>query len=211
MRTPVVVHESAWLLALLSGLACGAYARALAPQWGAAAWAVGAGGAAAFLGSLWLHELAHAAVARRRGFRVAAEHLVAFGGMTTVDHTADRRTEVWAGVAGAAVTAGLAALCLTLAGPPTPASPLQIILAWTGLFNVAVTAFNLLPVFPFDGGRVTGRAGTTLGCALGFAALAAGATFLFSGAGWWALALTALGALLFQDAVEGRDYLRTSA
>lgn len=217
MRTRVVVHESSWVLALLVALTCAAYANAVAPAWG---WplsgALGALTGALFLGSLWLHEAAHAFVARRRGLRVGEEHLVAFGGLVTVDHAADRRTELWTGLAGAATGAAMAALCLAAAqwlGPPLPPRPAQLVLAWLGIMNAGVTLLNLLPIFPLDGGRLlraAGRPATGLGRVLAFALLAWGLGSAVNGGGLPAMWVAFLGWLLLEVSADGRRYLRTS-
>jgi Zn-dependent protease len=101
-------------------------------------------------GSVLLHELGHSLVARRLGVRIASIDLHFFGGAARmVDMPRTARDEIAIAVAGPAVSFGLAALGLTMGA--LTGSPLLAELGWV---NLLVGGFNLLPVFPSDGGRV---------------------------------------------------------
>ena len=119
-------------------------------------WVAAVIGAATFYGCLLAHEMAHALVARRNGVAVAGITLWLFGGVSRPDgepKSAGSEALI-AGVgpvtsfviAGAAYAAGFAS---------QNASPLAAdVLMWLALVNVALGAFNLVPAFPLDGGRL---------------------------------------------------------
>jgi Zn-dependent protease len=162
-----------------------------------------------FFASLIVHELGHALIARRQGIQVRRIELFLFGGVTQMSRdTATPGEELKVGLAGPAATLCFMLLCLAvdlaIVGPHrlwhavvldarVPITPVLLALSWLLLMNVAILAFNLLPAFPLDGGRVaravvwraTGdkRRGTRAAARLGqLLALALG------GAGAWLLA-----------------------
>lgn len=123
---------------------------------------------AIIFGSVVLHEMGHAVVARRSGVPVKGIMLLPIGGMTLMDpqdHLESIKNpvrETWIAVAGPIVNIVLAAISgavvLTLSHPidlwsrPWIATTaLARSFFWT---NVFLFAFNLLPAFPMDGGRV---------------------------------------------------------
>jgi Zn-dependent protease len=124
---------------------------------------------ALLIGSILLHELAHALVGRRLGLPVERITLFIFGGMAELGREPDRpRVELLTALAGPAVSLllGVASFAagLWLAGP-LPGAPAEIgdfrhfgavatVLLWLGPTNVLLGLFNLVPGFPLDGGRV---------------------------------------------------------
>jgi CBS domain-containing protein len=74
--------------------------------------------------------------------------------------TADAATEFWMGLAGpfASVVIGVAALALASAlgwnFNATPDTPGMVMLVWFGFINITLAAFNMIPGFPLDGGRI---------------------------------------------------------
>lgn len=125
------------------------------PGWTTPAyWLVSAATALLFFASVLAHELSHALVARRFGLKVDGITLFIFGGATTID--SDSRTpreEALIAVAGPAmsIVIGLALIGLSLVvGQPQ----LAALLGWLGFINLLLGAFNLIPGFPMDGGRV---------------------------------------------------------
>jgi stage IV sporulation protein FB len=107
-----------------------------------------------------VHELAHALVARSKGIAVHEIDLLPIGGVSRLERIPDDwRDERAIAAAGpvASLVVALVALALAVAAgrPLLPVSlwdgPLLARLAWT---NLVLGAFNLLPVFPLDGGRV---------------------------------------------------------
>lgn len=112
----------------------------------------------AFYASLLVHELAHAFVARRRGMQVKGIVLWLLGGMAQIDGDApDARSELRMAGAGpltsgaVALAAGGLAWLLSWLGMSALA---VAALSWLAGINLLLAAFNLLPAFPLDGGRV---------------------------------------------------------
>lgn len=124
----------------------------------AVTWSVAVVAAVAFLACLLLHELAHAVVARSHGMRVDGITLWMFGGVSRLgSDPPDARTERRMALAGplASVALGVGfvavAVLLDVAGAPDVAVAAT---SWLGVVNVTLAAFNMLPAFPLDGGRV---------------------------------------------------------
>jgi Zn-dependent protease len=123
-----------------------------------------------FFGSILLHELGHAVVAIRHGIGVAGITLWMFGGVARLEKDSDTPgTEFKVAIAGPLVTAALVIFCaagvLLLAGPDdfwdaaltrgdADISGVAAMIGWLGLINLLVLAFNLVPAFPLDGGRI---------------------------------------------------------
>ncbi|MEZ4295966.1 MAG: M50 family metallopeptidase [Polyangiaceae bacterium] len=108
-----------------------------------------------FLGIVIVHELGHAALVWRLGYRVVAVRLHAFGGdcQWSGDPTRIEDAVVaWGGVLAQAVVWIVATVVLSVVG--FPASPLLAALAVTATStNVHMILFNLLPIPPLDGHR----------------------------------------------------------
>jgi Zn-dependent protease/CBS domain-containing protein len=118
--------------------------------------------AALFFGSVLAHELAHSIVAR--GFRMSVSSITLFllGGVANLTREPpSARAEFFMAAAGPAtsVAIGLAgkAVALAIGSAPADGSLLQAVRAvadYLGTINLYVAAFNLIPGFPLDGGRV---------------------------------------------------------
>ena len=109
--------------------------------------------AAALLGSILLHELGHALVARRHGVEVERISLWAFGGLAQLEGEAGTpRAEAEIAGVGPAVSlilgAALSGAAFLLTGLPAA------IVGWAGLINIVLAVFNLIPGAPLDGGRL---------------------------------------------------------
>jgi len=101
-------------------------------------------------GSVLLHELGHALMARHLGVRVSSIDLHFFGGAAQMTELPRRPgDEIAIAAAGPAVSFALAGLGYGL-GMLT-GIPLLVTL---GITNLVIGAFNLLPAFPSDGGRI---------------------------------------------------------
>ena len=115
----------------------------------------------ALFGCVVLHELGHSLTARKFGIGTRHITLLMIGGVAALERTPKRWThELWIALAGPAVNVVICLLLLptTLAfwevrgGPGTTAADAFIARLW--LANAVMAGFNLLPIFPMDGGRV---------------------------------------------------------
>jgi Zn-dependent protease/predicted transcriptional regulator len=119
-------------------------------------WLVGVVSALALFGSVLIHELSHSFVALARGQGVHSITLFIFGGVSNIKGEADEpKDEFLVAVVGPLASFGLAGLfwlvdqALAL-GNSVPGA----ILSYLSFVNLILGAFNLLPGFPLDGGRV---------------------------------------------------------
>ena len=119
---------------------------------------MGVGGTIIFFGSLLLHELSHAWVARSRGIEVHSITLFLLGGIARTRSEAtspgdEFRIAIVGPLASFAIAAVLGALGVW--GARTGWHPgAVVVLQYLALLNLILGAFNLLPGFPLDGGRV---------------------------------------------------------
>jgi Zn-dependent protease len=123
-----------------------------------------------FFASLLAHELGHALVARRLGIEVVGIDLWFFGGIAKMSRDPDTPgAEFKIAIAGPAVSLAVVAACAGLgtlvAGwsqfvdaavlrQGLDITPGLLLLGWLGSINAFVFAFNLLPAYPLDGGRI---------------------------------------------------------
>lgn len=124
----------------------------------------------ALFASIIVHELGHAVAARSRGVGVDRIDLYLFGGLTMMDREPESPGEDFTiAIAGPLATALVIVLCaaagLALVGshrlldaielqPDIEITPALLALSWLIPVNVLLLAFNLLPAFPLDGGRI---------------------------------------------------------
>ena len=175
--------------------------------------------------SLIVHELGHAIVARRQGIEVRRIDLYLFGGLTQMSRDAatpgeDFKIAIAGPVATFLVILLFLAIDVAIVGfhrlthaiileSDIHITPVLLSLSWLVPMNILLLAFNLVPAFPLDGGRVarsavwrvTGdkRRATQTAARMGqaFALLLAGfglylLTSLRSFGGLWLLALAYL-------------------
>ncbi len=109
-----------------------------------------------------LHEFGHALAARRFGIRTLDITLLPIGGLARIEKMPENPLqELWVAAAGPLVNvviAGLLFLILFLTGTWQPVENLTVgggpLLERLAAVNVFLVAFNLLPAFPMDGGRI---------------------------------------------------------
>jgi len=108
--------------------------------------------AAGFVALMLAHEMGHFMAARQCGLNVGAPTFIPFLGawIELKDQPLDVRTEAYVAMAGPLVGT-VAAVAVYLWGRWTD-STLLLAIAYAGLF---LNLFNLLPVSPLDGGRIT--------------------------------------------------------
>ncbi|HEX76181.1 MAG TPA: CBS domain-containing protein [Dehalococcoidia bacterium] len=195
-----------------------------------------------FFTSIITHELAHSFIAVRNSIPVKSITLFVFGGVSQITKEATRpNTELLMAIVGplsSLVIAGIfyvVYLLLTEAGELLAAGMAQ----WLAFINVLLAAFNLIPGFPLDGGRVfrsivwlsTGnyrratRISTIVGRVIGYLFIAGGIVVMFVTHEWisglwlafigWFLenaATTSYRQALLRDALYGftaRDVMNT--
>jgi Zn-dependent protease len=183
-------------------------------------------------GSLIVHELGHALVARRQGIEVKQIDLFLFGGLTTMSRDAaspgeDFKIAIAGPIATLLVILVFLGIDVAIVGThrlhhaialdsDVHITPVVLSLAWLLPMNVLLLFFNLVPAFPLDGGRVarsvvwrlTGdkRRGTVAAARLG-----QGFGLVLAGLGlWWLLASASFGGLwlimlgwLFRQSARG--------
>lgn len=174
-----------------------------------------------FFACLFAHELSHALVARARGLPIHKITLFLLGGVAQMEkEAADPKTEFWMAIVGPITSAvlGLILLALAIAAgwAPTrsPLTPGTALLVWLGYINLALAAFNMIPGFPLDGGRVlraflwwsthdvqrATRAAVRVGQVIAVIFIAFGVFRFFAGAGLGGLWLAFIGWFLLQAA-----------
>ena len=139
-----------------------ALARALGMLPASEAYALGALCALALFAGVVAHELAHALVARRFGVRTSAITLFLFGGVATLEREpSSPKADALVALAGPAMSAALAVVALAAVAVLDrylPDSQLHDALGLLGTYvvlaNAVLAAFNVLPAYPMDGGRV---------------------------------------------------------
>ncbi len=116
-------------------------------------WSWGVVIAAVFIASLLAHELGHSVVAIQHGVPVLRITLWMLGGVAVLGASPSTpRAGLKIAAAGPAVSAVLG-VAATIAAIPFSGLP-QAALLWLGMMNLVLMAFNLLPAFPLDGGRM---------------------------------------------------------
>ena len=134
------------------------------------AYVLAVAGAVLFFGSILLHELGHAFVARRNGVGVSSITLWMFGGVARLEKDSDTPgTEFKIAIAGPLVTAGIVLACVLIGLVLAPADEVRdaalgsgngdasaatALVSWMAWINLLVLGFNLVPAFPLDGGRI---------------------------------------------------------
>jgi Zn-dependent protease/CBS domain-containing protein len=120
------------------------------------------------LAAVLLHEIGHAVVSARQGFPIKGMLLLPMGGLAMVDPSVqgesarDLRREIRIALAGplvSAILAGATWLAIVTSGiahnlwlpPMVTTANLATSFFW---INIFILAFNLLPAFPLDGGRI---------------------------------------------------------
>jgi Zn-dependent protease len=129
------------------------------PGWTRGAWwLLGAVTAVAIFICLVLHELGHALVAQAHGIPIRSITLFVFGGVAEMEkEPSSARSEFFVAGAGPVVSvalAGLFALIVLIGRALALPAAVLAVLGQLAVMNVVLVAFNLLPAFPLDGGRV---------------------------------------------------------
>jgi Zn-dependent protease/CBS domain-containing protein len=133
-------------------------------------WVTAAGASIVFFASVLAHEFAHSLYARSKGVPVRSITLMLFGGVSNIEKEPESpQNEFWMAILGPLTSLVIGVVLVVIvrvaAGPtqgsltnPIQAisnySPLETLGAWLGSINIILAAFNMVPGFPLDGGRV---------------------------------------------------------
>lgn len=225
------LHYSWLIIAVLIAFSAADYFHGIHPEWSTAVvWGISIIAGVLFFVFLFAHELSHALVAKARGLPIHKITLFALGGMAQIEKEPTRAsTEFWMGIVGplTSFVIGCALFGLAiLAGwswASKPATPGQAILVSLGYVNVLLGAFNMIPGFPLDGGRVlraiiwgitksadrSTRIAARIGQVVGIGFILYGILQFFGGAGFSGLWLAFIGWFLMNAA--GASYMQIMA
>jgi Zn-dependent protease/predicted transcriptional regulator len=109
-----------------------------------------------------VHELAHSLVARYKGIRINSITLMIFGGIASMEEgVPDPKAELPMALIGpitslvvGLVCCGIVYIIPTVISNPASGGIWVFVFGYLGVLNIILCAFNLLPAFPMDGGRV---------------------------------------------------------
>jgi Zn-dependent protease/predicted transcriptional regulator len=157
---PIRIHWTLWLVFLLIAWSLAEfYMPATYPQLSFTMdWIVGIVSAIVLFISVLVHELSHSYIAKKNGLPIARITLFFFGGVSEMtEEPQDPSLEVRMAAAGPltsfAIGGVLGALWYVGGIVGFPIAVIAV-LGYNGLINIALGAFNLIPAFPLDGGRV---------------------------------------------------------
>jgi Zn-dependent protease len=157
LRGIPVRFEVGWLIIVglvTWTLAAGYFPAALPDASSAAHLALALAAALLLFVSVFLHELSHAAVARRHGVGVSAITLHLFGGVAHLENDPPTPgAELRIAAVGPLASLTLGGICLG-ADRLMEAAWASALLRYLVVVNMLLGTFNLVPGFPLDGGRV---------------------------------------------------------
>jgi Zn-dependent protease/predicted transcriptional regulator len=225
------LHYSWLVIALLIVFSLVAQFHAENRDWSqAAVWATAILTGVIFFACLFAHELSHAVVAKFRGIPIHKITLFLLGGVAQIEKEAsDAKTEFWMAIVGPFTSAVLGLILLFLARAAgwtlrtQPATPGVALLVWLGYINLGLAAFNMIPGFPLDGGRVlhailwwimddaerSTRAAARVGQVVAVLFIGFGIFEFFEGAGLGGLWLAFIGWFLLQAASASYMQIRS--
>jgi len=227
------LHYSWFLIALLITMSLGSQFQASHAEWGSnVIWALSALTALLFFVTLLAHEMSHALVARARGLTTKAITLFALGGVAQIEkEPEDAKTEFLVGIVGPLSSAVIGVASLGIAWAvgwhfrATPGTPLEAMFVWLGYINLTLAAFNMIPGYPLDGGRIlrsilwlasrdavraTERA-AMVGKVIALLFIALGIFQFFKGAGFGGLWIAFIGWFLLQAATASASSVALTA
>jgi Zn-dependent protease/predicted transcriptional regulator len=227
------LHYSWFVIALLITMSLASQFRESHAEWGSnVIWALSLLTALFFFVTLLAHEMSHALVARARGLTTKAITLFALGGVAQIEkEPEDAKTEFLVGIVGPLSSALIGVVSLGIAWTAgwrvgaSPETPLRAMLVWLGYINLSLAAFNLIPGYPLDGGRIlrsilwlasrdalraTQRA-AAVGKIIALLFIALGIFRYFGGAGFGGLWIAFIGWFLLQAATASASSVALTA
>ncbi len=192
------------------------------PDWSVSTyWIMGVAAALLLFVSVLLHELAHSLVAKSRGLPVDSITLFLLGGVSNLGKEPEKpQVEFYMAIVGPGTSLVLAVIFWTLLQIIIDKTgPLAGLLYYLALINILLAAFNILPGFPLDGGRVLrsiiwGATGnlekatniaTTVGRVIGWLLIASGIFWIFRGDFFGGLWIVFIGWFLNSSAQASRQ------
>jgi Zn-dependent protease/CBS domain-containing protein len=169
---------------------------------------MGVAGAILLFGSIVVHELCHSLVARRYGIPMKGITLFVFGGIAEMDdEPPSANSEFMMAIAGPLASVAIGFIFYGIEAAGRGSAPIQLtgVVAYMARINWILAAFNMVPAFPLDGGRVlrsllwrhnhdvrrATRTASKIGSGFGIALMILGVVNLFFGhivsAIWWFL------------------------
>lgn len=156
------LHYSWIIIAVLIAFSAADYFHGIHPEWSSeVVWGISIVAGILFFVFLFAHELSHALVAKAHGLPIRKITLFALGGMAQIEKEPTKAsTEFWMGIVGpiTSFVIGVVLFAIAMAAgwkwASRPATPAIAILVALGYVNVLLGAFNMIPGFPLDGGRV---------------------------------------------------------
>ncbi len=119
--------------------------------------AMGGSAAALFFLCILLHELGHSVVSQRCGIPVPRITLLFIGGVAEISREPDdARSELKIAIGGPIVSIALGVFFFGLKWlfGALHAGPASAVCFWLALTNFVLVAFNMIPGYPLDGGRI---------------------------------------------------------
>jgi Zn-dependent protease/predicted transcriptional regulator len=227
------LHYSWFLIALLIVMSLGSQFQETHKDWGTnVIWALAGLTAILFFVTLVAHEMSHALVARSRGLTTTAITLFALGGVAQIEkEPEDAKTEFLVGIVGPFSSAVIGVVLLGLAWAlgwhmgASPATPLLAMVVWLGYINLTLAAFNMIPGYPLDGGRIlrsilwmtshdvvrATQMAANVGKGIAVLFIALGIFRYFGGAGFGGLWIAFIGWFLLQAATASASSVAVTA
>jgi Zn-dependent protease/predicted transcriptional regulator len=152
-----------WSWLILALLITWSLADGLFPVWykgfsTATYWWMGIAGTIGLFFSVVFHELAHSLVARTRGIPMKGITLFIFGGVAEMyDEPEDPKSEILMAVVGPGMSIVIGGVLIAIyysVKSSLGGTPVGGVISYLGFINLLLAAFNLIPAFPMDGGRI---------------------------------------------------------
>jgi len=217
---PIKLHYSWFIVFVLVAWSLAAqYFPATYPGWDTAiSIAAGIVTSLLFFGSVLAHELMHSVVARAEGIPIQGITLFIFGGVSMMTEEPRKpEDEFRMAIAGPLTSLALGIIFLAIwYFLKTLPEVVTAVAMWLGYINVALAAFNIIPGFPLDGGRVlrsliwwrsqnlksATRAASIVGRIIGYLFIFYGIVLVFQGAWFNGIWLALIGWFL-ENAASG--------
>lgn len=153
---PVYLHASWFIMFALITFMFSAAVKTQHVGWNPAQyWLLGILISIIYFGSIVFHELSHSLVARHYKIPVDSITLFVFGGLSRISREAESALQEFnIAIAGPLSSFFLGGVFLLIYAVSPSGGPVQTISGWMSVLNFILGAFNLVPGFPMDGGRV---------------------------------------------------------